>query len=61
VAITRFAVAILTLATIFAPPLAEGANTPPAWAYPISPADLTGPDDGVPRRVPNSSITYTLT
>jgi cytochrome c553 len=60
VAITRFAVAILTLATIFASPLAEGADTPPAWAYPISPADLTGPDDGVPRRVPNSSIAYRL-
>jgi cytochrome c553 len=58
---TRFAFAILPLATIFASPLAEGADTPPAWAYPISPADFTGPDDGVPRRVPNSSITYTLT
>jgi hypothetical protein len=61
VAITRFAVVSLTLATTLASPLAEGADTPPAWAYPIAPADLTGPDDGVPRRVPNSSVAYTLT
>ena len=59
-AITRFAVAILPLATIFASPLVAGADSPPAWAYPIAPADLTAPDDGVPRRVPNSSISYTL-
>lgn len=57
---TRFALAILPLATIFASALAEGADSPPAWAYPIAPADLTAPDDGVPRRVPNSSASYTL-
>ena len=59
-AIARFAVAILPLATIIASPLAAGADSPPAWAYPIAPADLTAPDDGVPRRVPNSSVSYTL-
>jgi cytochrome c553 len=61
VASNRFTVAILTLVAIFASSVAEGADMPPAWAYPISPADLTAPDDGVPRRVPDSSITYTLT
>ena len=60
VAMTRFALAILPLVTIFASPLAAGADSPPAWAYPIAPADFTGPDDGVPRRVPNSSASYTL-
>ena len=59
-AMTRFALAILPLVTIFASPLAAGADSPPAWAYPIAPADFTGPDDGVPRRVPNSSASYTL-
>jgi cytochrome c553 len=59
---TRFALAILPLAVIFASALAEGAESPPAWAYPITPAGSTpAPDDGVPRRVPNSSATYTLT
>jgi cytochrome c553 len=62
VTITRFALAILPLATILAAALAEGADSPPAWAYPITPAGFKpAPDDGVPRRVPNSSISYTLT
>jgi cytochrome c553 len=57
---TRFALAILPLATIFASPLAVAADTPPAWAYPIA-EFKPAPDDGVPRRVPNSSVSYTLT
>jgi len=61
VTITRFALAILPLVTIFASAVAEGADSPPVWAYPIAPADFTGPDDGMPRRVPNSSAIYTLT
>jgi cytochrome c553 len=62
VTMTRFALAILPLVTIFASALAEGADSPPAWAYPITPAgSKPAPDDGVPRRVPNSSATYTLT
>src|SRR5258706_139865 len=62
--IVRFAAAILPLlAAVFAsPPPARGADGPPAWAYPITPPDFKpAPDDGVPRRVPNSSATYTLT
>src|SRR5215218_1543756 len=58
---TRLALVIL-LATIFASALAESADSPPAWAYPITPAgSKPTPDDGVPRRVPNSAATYTLT
>jgi cytochrome c553 len=33
----------------------------PAWAYPWDPDFKVSPDDGVPRRVPNSSATFTLT
>src|SRR5258705_4885551 len=62
--IFRFAAAILPLlAMLFASPLpARAADGPPEWAYPITPPNLKpAPDDGVPRRVPNSSATYTLT
>jgi len=62
--LTRFAAALLPLsAVIFAAPLpARAADGPPEWAYPITPPNLKpAPDDGVPRRVPNSSATYTLT
>lgn len=59
-AIARFAVATLALATSFASPLANDADRPPAWAYPIAEFNPP-PDDGVPRRVPNSSASYTLT
>jgi cytochrome c553 len=51
------------LAMVCAVPLAAlGADGPPAWAYAITPPDFKpAPDDGVPRRVPNSSASYTLT
>jgi cytochrome c553 len=43
-----------------APGLAD--ETPPAWAYPVNPPDFKRqPDDGVPRRVPDSSAAFTLT
>ncbi|TFV95447.1 c-type cytochrome [Oxalobacteraceae bacterium OM1] len=34
---------------------------PPAWAYPWNPDFKPPPDDGTPRRVPDSAATYTLT
>src|SRR5688572_25811041 len=35
---------------------------PPAWAYPMNTPGLAPvPDDGVPRRVPDSKASYTLT
>jgi len=39
-----------------------GAQTPPEWAYPVNPPGFKPrPDDGAPRRVPESSASYTLT
>src|SRR5262245_3691551 len=41
---------------------ALGQDKPPAWAYPVNPPDFKPPpDDGSPRRVPNSDLTLTLT
>ena len=42
---------------------ALGADEPPlAWAYPVNPPDFKPRvDDGVPRHVPGSSATYTVT
>ena len=34
---------------------------PPPWAYPIQPPLTPSPDDGVPRRVPGSKVSLTLT
>jgi len=35
---------------------------PPAWAYPVNPPGLKPPpDDGIPRRVPGSTATFTVT
>jgi cytochrome c553 len=62
--IARFAAGILPLsAVILASPLPlQAADGPPEWAYQITPAGFKAPpDDGVPRHVPNSSATYTVT
>jgi cytochrome c553 len=60
---TKF-IAILALASAFvlvAAMPAYGAEGPPAWAYPVNPPDFKlSPDDGAPRRVPDSTATYTL-
>jgi cytochrome c553 len=43
-------------------PSALGQERPPAWAYPVNPPDFKAPpDDGTPRRVPDSNLTLTLT
>ena len=58
------AVLAVFLATFFASPFpALAADGPPEWAYlPSNPPNLKlAPDDGVPRRVPNSSASYTVT
>ena len=40
---------------------AVAAEPPPAWAYPVNPPDFKPvPDDGTLRRVPGSSVGYTL-
>jgi cytochrome c553 len=41
---------------------AGAAELPPPWAYPVNPPGTQAPpDDGVARRVPGSSATFTLT
>jgi cytochrome c553 len=41
---------------------AFGQEKAPAWAYPVNPPDFRAPpDDGTPRRVPDSNLTLTLT
>src|ERR1044071_5916581 len=45
---------------ITAPPIASQQRLP-IWAYPIQPPVTPAADDGVPRRVPGSSIALTLT
>ena len=41
---------------------ALGQDKPPGWAYPVNPPDFKAPpDDGTPRRVPDSNLTLTLT
>ena len=60
----RYVAVLLALAVWVGLPAtpALGAEEPPAWAYPVVPPNLKlPPDDGVPRRVPNSSATFTLT
>src|SRR5262245_4089052 len=39
----------------------SSADEPPAWAYPVNPPDFKPhPDDGILRRVPGSTATYSL-
>ena len=55
-------VAMLFAAMFASPHAAHAADSPPVWAYLMNPPDFKpAPDDGVPRRVPGSAATYTLT
>ena len=50
------------LPLLLAPAFAADDGKPPDWAYPVNPPDFKlAPDDGTPRRVPDSSASYTLT
>jgi cytochrome c553 len=53
----------LSLASIFcAAAPAVAVEAPPAWAYPVNPPDFKPrEEDGVPRRVPDSTATYSVT
>ncbi len=42
-------------------PTAPSRPAPPPWAYPIQPPVKLAPDDGVPKRVPESTVAFTLT
>ena len=59
----RLLVAAVSLAAVSAVATpAFGAEDPPAWAYPVNPPDFkVRPEDGIPRRVPGSDATYTVT
>jgi len=58
----RLAKALVIGAAIFAWLAARAADGPPEWAYQITPAGFkAAPDDGVPRRVPDSTASYTVT
>src|SRR5215510_6761267 len=59
---TLILVLALELATVLAmaTPIFS-AEEPPAWAYPVNPPDFKPhPDDGILRRVPGSTATYSL-
>ena len=59
----RTFVSILTLSVgSFLSASALGAEDPPAWAYPVNPPDFKPrAEDGIARRVPASSATYSVT
>src|SRR5215472_7747016 len=53
---------VFAFAFAFGFSVAAPAAEPPAWAYPVNPPDLKPrTDDGVMRRVPDSSATYSVT
>ena len=59
---TFVALLLLPFAAMLAATPSESQESPPAWAYPVNPPDLTLlPDDGTIRRVPGSDAGYTLT
>ena len=59
---SKFITILASLFAIVASLPAYGAEGPPEWAYPVNPPDFKPPEeDGVPRRVPGSSATYSVT
>jgi cytochrome c553 len=58
---TFISILALSVAPFFSS-TALGAEDPPAWAYPVNPPDFKPrSEDGVARRVPASSATYSVT
>ena len=58
---TFVSILVLSAASSFSS-TALGAEDPPAWAYPVNPPDLKPrSEDGIARRVPASSATYSVT
>ena len=63
--LAALAIALSNAAVAQSPaPAASASSAPasfPAWAYPWAPDFKAAPDDGVPRRVPDSSASFTVT
>jgi cytochrome c553 len=62
--VTMIAVAVSTVAMAQAPAAGSPPASPasfPAWAYPWAPDFKAPPDDGVPRHVPDSTASFTIT
>lgn len=58
----KFKQIVWTLCLAAGAAIATGPAELPSWAYPMNPPDAKPPvDDGVPRRVAGSNVTYTLT
>jgi cytochrome c553 len=58
---TFISILALSMASVCAS-TALGAEDPPAWAYPVNPSDFKPrAEDGIARRVPASSATYSVT
>lgn len=59
--LARLACLALPIAAAVAASAAFAAEPPPAWAYPVNPPGFKpAADDGKPRRVPGSDVSYTL-
>jgi hypothetical protein len=59
-AVASVVILVVSVWTISSPVMGQG--IPPVWAYPVNPPDFKpAPDTGIPRRVPDSSATYTVT
>jgi len=54
-------VSLFVVSGLIAGSPAQGADAPPAWAYPVTPpGPKPPPDDGILRHVPNSEATFTV-
>src|SRR3954453_10982212 len=59
--VAQAAVALTIIFVCTAGAQAQTTDKPPFWAYPYNPPDFKPPpDDGQPRRVPDSAATYTV-
>ena len=56
-----FFAAVVVTCVVMAASIAASQQPPPPWAYPIQPTVTPAPDDGVPKRVPGSTVVLTLT
>ncbi len=58
----KFTAALLMLASAGGGAAAQNQDGPPSWAYPVNPPNFQrAPDDGSSRRVPGSTVGFTLT